>query len=156
MLIFRKGKVFHISKIDKPNKLWYPINLLIAQYGEDYAQEKLGVTDPDLVKQLQDAFLDDLTRSNDRSQYLESHAVKFDGNEISFYLDNITKSTATLYIEILIPPEAYRGTGRCPRGYVWANISIWDTPETLAEKLYVDNIRFIKALHKKLKKIMDS
>jgi hypothetical protein len=154
MLINRRGTICHISKIDEPNKLWYPINLLITQYGNDYIEEKLGVTDPDLIKQLQDSFLDDLTKSNDRSKYLETQAIKFNNNEIAFYLADITKTTAILYIEILIPPEAYCGAGRCPRGYIWTQISKKDTPDILNEKLCIDHMRFARALHKKLWKVI--
>ena len=154
MLINRRGIVCHISKIEKPYRLWYPINLLIPQYGDDYVNEKLGVTDPDLVKQLQDEFLEALTKSNDKSEYLETHTVKFDKNDFEFYLTDITKSSATLFIEILFSPEAYHEPGRCPRGYVWTPITKKDTPEALGGKLYTTNKRFAKSLYKKLWKMM--
>jgi hypothetical protein len=154
MLINRNGIICHISKTNSPYQLWYPINLLIPQFGDNYVEEKLGVTDPDHVKRLQDEFLEALPRSNDKSEYLKTNIFRFDKTDFAFYLADITESSVTIYIELLLSTEAYDGAGRCPRGYVWARITKKDTPETLGEKFYTTNKRFAKALHKKLWEMM--
>jgi hypothetical protein len=154
MYINRKGITCHIAKIDKP-RIWYPINLLIPSFSEEYIAEKLGITDPEKTKSLQDEFLQSLESVPTNSwDYLESRSVRHDKHDWMFYLADKNKSSATLFIELLISPEAYHGSERCPRGFVWTQVTKKDTPETLAEKLYTTNMRFAKALYRKLWKIM--
>lgn len=41
MFIKRKEDLYFISFIEQPHQIWYPINLKIPRYGDDYAKSKL-------------------------------------------------------------------------------------------------------------------
>jgi hypothetical protein len=156
MFINYKGSICFISKVEKPYRIWYGINLEIPIYGDDYVVEKLGVTDPIKIKELQDAFLDALTRVPQKSSELvESHTVRYDKYVWTFYLANKSKKSVTIFLKKNPSPKVIKTTGRHPLGCSWATIERTDTPEDLIRKLYSTEKQFFKALHKKLWKVMN-
>ena len=155
MLINHHGIICHISKIEEPYRIWYHISHLIPEYSDKYIQEKLGVTDPPTIRRLRDEFDTALgTLNSGKPDLLEAHSFRFDKHEWTFYLDDKTENSITLFIERGLSPNIIGQTGRHPRGLAWAVIDKADSPEMICQKLNDDQLAFAKALHKKLKKIM--
>jgi hypothetical protein len=155
MLINRKGIICHVSKAETPHALWYPINLLIPRYGDDYIEEKLGVTDPETIQHLQDEFLVAFeTISKGMPDILETHSVRFDKYDWDYYLADKCEESVTVFLERCLAPEDIESSNRHASGYVWAVIERSDTPEEVCEKLQCTQEAFARAFYKKLWKIM--
>ncbi len=158
MLINHNGIICNISKIDEPHTIWYHIRIDLERYGEDYIEEKLGVTDPIIQRKLQDEFYK-ASRSykKEKSKLTEEHILQLDKLDYPFYLDNKNKNSITVFIEkglFTLYPSHPGGMKHPPLGYPWATILKTDTPEIIQSKLYDTRKRFGVSMHKKLKKIM--
>ncbi|MCD6161270.1 MAG: hypothetical protein J7K40_02520 [candidate division Zixibacteria bacterium] len=158
MFIDYNSTICFISKISEPYKFRYHIRADLERYGNDYIKEKLGVTDPDIQKQLQNEFYK-ATKSYKKSKQnlLERHTLRYLKTDFSFYLTDITPDSATIYFEKgldALYPGKPRGLKNPPHGCPWAVIYKTDTPEIIQAKLYDAWKSFGVALHRKLKKIM--
>jgi hypothetical protein len=155
MIINRKGIVSHISKIGYPNFIWYPISLLIPQYGADLIHSKLGVTDSKAIQFLQDEFSQALQEaSGGLPDFLETHTLRFDKHDWCFHLADKNDRFVTVFLERGLDLRAAKPMVPHPLGYAWAIFEPRDTPETINRGLYCDDMKFAKALHRKLWKVM--
>lgn len=149
--INHNGITCHISKIDQPYKIWYHIWVKIERYGEDYIEEKLGVTDPILQQEIQDEYNRAAKSYHQRRpKPLEGHNLRLDGTDYPYYLANKTRSSVTVYMEKGL---FTLGENR-PTGHPWAIINKADKPAQIQGKLYDHRKRFGEVMHKKLHKIM--
>jgi hypothetical protein len=156
MLINRKGIICHVSKIASPYFIWYPISLLIPQYGENYIKEKLGITKPEEIQCLQDEFQTALQSASEGTPDLfEEHTLRFDKYDWPFYLADKNERSVTIFLERGLSPDMIRPAESLPHGYAWAIIQPDDTPETINRLLYCGDMKFGRALCKKLWKLME-
>ena len=149
MFINRNGLVYYISKIENP-RIWYHINLRIPRYGEDYIKSKLGVTDPEVQRRLQDEFYRAInSKKIQQTDLLEEHNLRLDKIDYPFYLVNQTKSSVSVFME----KGFFTLSEWHPGGYPWAVINSIDSPQMIQEKLFDHRKRFGIAMYKKLRKI---
>ena len=149
MFINHNGIICYISKINHP-RIWYHIWVDIANYGQNYIKEKLGVTDPIIQQKLRDDFYHAIeSHKIQQSDLLEEHNLRFDKTDYPFYLVNRTKFSITIFMEKGL---FTLGENR-PLGYPWAIIYRTDTPQQIQAKLFDHRKRFSEVMHKKLRKI---
>jgi len=157
MLINHNGMICYVSKIDHPHRIWYHIRIDLERYGEDYIEEKLGITVPTVQQQLQDEFYE-ASRSykKQKAKLLEGHNLRLDKTDYPYYLHNKTKDSVTVFIEkglFTLYPSHPGGMKHPPLGYPWTIIYKTDTPEIIQAKLYDHRKRFGPAMRKKLWKV---
>lgn len=151
MFVNHQGIVCYISKIDSP-RIWYHIRVDIGNYGNDYIKEKLGITDPEAQRRLQDEFYRAANPSKiQQTDLLEEHDLRLDKVDIPFYLVNQTKNSVTVFMEKGL---FTLGNDRL-HGYPWAVIYNTDSPQMIQEKLFDHRKRFGTAMRKKLWKICE-
>lgn len=151
MFIKRANGIHYISKIEKPYRIWYPINLQIPRYGEDYVKSKLGVTDPIHQRDLRIEFYEATRNNKIRTDELRYNVLGFDGTEYPYYAHQEYANVVTVFIEKGL---FTLGENR-PGGYAWAVIYESDYPENIASKLYDDDIEFGASMKEELIEIMD-
>jgi hypothetical protein len=155
MLINLKGIISHISKIGTPYFIWYPMSLLMPELSEDYIRAKLGITKPEEVKFLQEEFMRTHRQIlEEPPELLETHTVRYDNYDWYFHLAGRFKSSLNVFLERGLTVETANHEGHLPQGYAWAVIQPDHSPEDINQLLYCGDVKFAKALHKKLKKIM--
>jgi hypothetical protein len=155
MIINRKGIISHISKIGYPNFIWYPISMLIPQYGANLIYSKLGVTDPKAIQFLQDEFSQARQEASEGVlELLETHSFRFDKCEWYFHLADNNERSVTVFLERGLSFGAAAPTGPYPLGYAWAILEPSSTPDAINQGLFCDDLKFAKALHRKLWKVM--
>jgi hypothetical protein len=155
MIINRKGIVSHISKIGYPNFIWYPISFLIPQYGADLIYSKLGVTDPKAIQFLQDEFSQALQEASEGVlELLETHTFRFDNHDCYFHLADKNERSVTIFLERGLSLGSAKPIVPHPLGYAWAILEPSSTPEDINKGLYCDDMKFARALHRKLWKIL--
>ena len=149
MFINRNGLIYYISKLENP-RIWYHIWGDIANYGQDYIEEKFGVTDPDIQQKLRDDFYSAIeSHKIQQSDLLEEYNLRFDKTDYPFYLIDKTKSSVIIFMEKGL---FTLGENR-PLGYPWAIIYRTDTPQQIQAKLFDHRKRFGEVMHKKLRTI---
>lgn len=157
MFINRKNDAYYISKTETPNNVWYPINLEIARYGEDYVKSKLGVTDPIQQRDLRIEFYEATRNTKILTDEVEYQTLRYNDMEYPIYLHNRTAESVTVFIEkglFTLYPGEPNEMDHPPNGYAWNVITCTDTPEIIQEKLYDTEFEFGIAMCDKLREIM--
>jgi len=149
MFILRDNHKYFISSIEKPHRIWYPINLEIPCYGEAYVRTKLGITDPIQQRDLRIQFYEVIRGNNIRTDEVQYFNLTFDNTDYPFYLYQEYTNVVTVFMEKGL---FTLGESR-PGGYAWSVIYGKDLSEQIQEKLYDDRIKFGEVMHKKLRKI---
>ena len=156
MFINHNGIICHISKISQPHRIWYHIWIDLERYGDNYIEEKLGVTDPKIQRKLQNEFYRAVISYKSKpTETLEAYDLRLDKTDYPFYLNSKTNNSVTVFIEkglFTLYPGQPNGMERPPKGYPWSIIYKTDTPEIIQAKLYDHRKRFGPAMRKKLYK----
>ena len=160
MFIKRKNDLYFISYIEEPHRFWYPINMEIPRYGEDYAKSKLGVTDPIKQRDLRIEFYETIRNPKDciKSMMLEQYLLDFGRFAIPFYLHNKTEDSVTVFIEKglnTLKPNPVSGVWEHAHGNPWNIINKNDSPEEVALKLYDEDREFGVTMKETLDEIME-
>jgi hypothetical protein len=155
MIINRKGIVCKILRIEYPYYIWYPFRMLLHRLEKDYIIEKLGATHPEKIRRLQDEFADAHQEATEGPpDFLETHTLRFDKHDWYFHLADKSERSVTIFLERGLSFSAAAPTVPHPLGYAWTILEPRDTPETINRGLYCNDIKFAKALHRKLWKVM--
>ena len=159
MFITRKNEPYFISHIENPHRIWYPINLQIPRYGDDYVKSKLGVTDPIRQRDLRVEFYEAIRNRKDiiKSNTLEPYFVDYGRFAVPFYIQKYTEDSVSVFIEKglnKLKPNPETGIWEHPHGYPWGIINKRDNPEEIALKLYDDDIEFGVSMKETLNEIM--
>ena len=159
MFITRKNEPYFISYIEKPHRIWYPINLEIPRYGEDYVKSKLGVTDPIKQRDLRIEFYEAIRNPKDiiESNTLEPYFADYGRFAVPFYIHKNAGDSVTVFIEkgfqtLKHNPET--GAWEHGDGYPWGVIDKSDSPDEIAFKFYDDDIEFGASMKEELNEIM--
>lgn len=146
MFILKNDQKFFISSIEKPHRIWYPINLAIPRYGDDYVKSKLGITNPIQQRDLRIEFYEAIRNAEIRTDEVVYHSLRLDKTDYPFYTIREYSNVVTVYME----KGLFTLGEKRPGGYPWALIYQNDTPEQIQAKLYDDRKRFGVAMRRKL------
>jgi hypothetical protein len=155
LLVNRNGVICHVAKIGVLYQIWYPVNLLLPEFYENYITEKLGITDAETIRWLQDQFRNDKRESiMPDAGILESHSLRHEKRDWLLHLDRNGERSVTIYLERGVYPEPGNPIMPHQKGYAWGIIMSDDTPETINQTLHCGDLKFARALYKNLWKVM--
>ena len=145
----------HIVKLGNPYYIWYPFNLMHPESYEKQLKEKLGLTDPKVIQFYRDELLNAQQEASEwPPEFLETHTLRFDKHDWHFHLADRNDRSVTVYLERSLNIGSAKPVIPHPYGYAWVIIENCDTPETINEGLHCGDLKFAKALHKKLWKML--
>ena len=157
--IQQNGEIYYLLSINKPHRIWYPMNIASTILSDEYIKEKYGITSPRQLTEMSGEF-NMAIANKDKAELLASatSVIYYNGIEYPFYLLEKSEKSVLIYIEkglFTLYPKDYEIESKAALGYPWAVINKTDPPDYISWKLYDDRPFFGYVLREEIWNILN-